>query len=145
MLRHLTTSWHLNIWNFKIWSSRSEIKTFFLVSQVLSFMHTKENSKNVAETTFKDFFIKKQFTWRYWIYFQSEQIYCQQVPFLWFCLDFVLLNSHLFLCLFRWGTHLNMSLFLSVHPSVCQSVHSSVAHHISGTVYRVIIIFGAHV
>ena len=37
---------------------------------------------------------------------------------------------------FRWGTHLYMSLFLSVHPSV--------AHHISGTVHHVIIIFCTH-
>ena len=28
-------------------------KTFFLVSQVLPFRHTKETSKNVADTTFK--------------------------------------------------------------------------------------------
>ena len=28
-------------------------KTFFLVSQVLSFRHTKQTSKNVADTTFK--------------------------------------------------------------------------------------------
>ena len=29
-------------------------KTFFLVSQVLSFRHQKQASKNVADTTFKD-------------------------------------------------------------------------------------------
>ena len=34
-------------------SFQSEIKTFFLVSQVLSFTHTKQTSKNVADTTFK--------------------------------------------------------------------------------------------
>ena len=35
-------------------SFRSEIKkTLFLVSQVLSFRHTKQTSKNVADTTFK--------------------------------------------------------------------------------------------
>ena len=28
-------------------------KTFFLVSQVLSFRHTKQTSKNVVDTTFK--------------------------------------------------------------------------------------------
>ena len=39
-------------------SFRSEIKTFLLVSQVLSFRHTKETSKNVADTTFEDFPIK---------------------------------------------------------------------------------------
>ena len=30
-----------------------EYETFFLVSQVLSFRHTKQTSKNVADTTFK--------------------------------------------------------------------------------------------
>ena len=30
-----------------------EKKTFFLVSKVLSFSHTKQTSKNVADTTFK--------------------------------------------------------------------------------------------
>ena len=40
--------------------------------------------------------------------------------------------------LFRWGTHLYMSLFPSVCSS-CLSVHPSVAHHISGTVYHLII------
>ena len=46
-------SWHLNIWKFKIWEQIKlsvEIKTFFLVSQVLSFKHTKQTSKNVADT-----------------------------------------------------------------------------------------------
>ena len=33
---------------------RSEIKAFFLLSQVLSFRHTKQTSKNVADTTFKE-------------------------------------------------------------------------------------------
>ena len=33
-------------------SFRSEIKTFLLVSQVLSFRHKKQTSKNVADTTF---------------------------------------------------------------------------------------------
>ena len=46
-----------------------------------------------------------------------------------------------YLFLFRWGTHFYMSLFPSVHPSVCPSV----VHHISGTVHHVIIIFGTHV
>ena len=32
----------------------SEIKSIFLVSQVLSVSHTKQTSKNVADTTFKD-------------------------------------------------------------------------------------------
>ena len=37
-------------------SFRSEIKNIFLVSQVLAFRHTKQNSKNVADTTFKNTF-----------------------------------------------------------------------------------------
>ena len=37
-------------------SFRSE-KTFFLVSKVLPFRHTKQTSKNVVDTTFKRFFI----------------------------------------------------------------------------------------
>ena len=41
---------------------------------------------------------------------------------------------------FRWGTHLYMSLF----PSVCPSVCPLVAHHISGTVHHLIVIFGTH-
>ena len=41
-------------------SFQSEIKTFFFVSQVLSFRHTKQTSKNLAEplrlaVIFKDF------------------------------------------------------------------------------------------
>ena len=59
MLRHLMTSWHLHISNVKFdylkneKSFRNQIKTFFLVSQVLSFRHTKQTSKNEAEATFK--------------------------------------------------------------------------------------------
>ena len=34
-------------------SFRSEIKIFFLVLKVLSFRHSKQTSKNVADTTFK--------------------------------------------------------------------------------------------
>ena len=34
-------------------SFRSEIKSIFLVSKVLFFRHTKQTSKNVADTTFK--------------------------------------------------------------------------------------------
>ena len=34
--------------------SRMKRDYFFLVSQVLSFRHTKQTSKNVADTTFKD-------------------------------------------------------------------------------------------
>ena len=46
--------------------------------------------------------------------------------------------------IFRWGTHLYMSPFLSVRPSICPSVHPSVVHHISGSIHHLIIIFGAH-
>ena len=51
--------WHLNIWKVKIdylkneKSFQSEIKNIFLVLKVLSFRHTKQTSKNVADTTFK--------------------------------------------------------------------------------------------
>ena len=45
---------------------------------------------------------------------------------------------------FRCGTDFYMSLF-SVLPSVLLSVRPSVAHHISGTVHHVILIFGTHV
>ena len=51
----------------------------------------------------------------------------------------------LYLLLFRWGTHLCMSFFLSVCPSIHPSIHPSVAYHISGTVHHLIIIFGTHV
>ena len=34
---------------------QNEIKTFFLVSQVFSFRHTKQTNRNVADTTFKAF------------------------------------------------------------------------------------------
>ena len=61
ILRYLMTSWYLNTWKVKIWLSqeRKELlnwnkKTFFLVSQVLCFRHTKQTSKNVANATFKD-------------------------------------------------------------------------------------------
>ena len=59
---YLMTSQHLNIWKVKIWLSqeRKELskwnkKTFFLLSQVLLFRHTIQISKNVADTTFKEF------------------------------------------------------------------------------------------
>ena len=32
---------------------RSEVKIFFFVSQMLSFRHTKQTTKNAADTTFK--------------------------------------------------------------------------------------------
>ena len=41
-------------------SFRSEIKTFFLVSQVLSFRHKNQTSKNVVDTTGKVYSIKGQ-------------------------------------------------------------------------------------
>ena len=55
-------SWHWNIWKVKIWLSqeRKELfskwnkKTFFLVSKMLSFGHTKQTSKNVAEKILKE-------------------------------------------------------------------------------------------
>ena len=37
-------------------SFRSKIKSIFLVSQVLSFRHTKQTSKNVADTIFEVYF-----------------------------------------------------------------------------------------
>ena len=42
--------------------------------------------------------------------------------------------------IFRWGTHLYMPL-----PSILPSVYLSFAHHISGTVHRLVIIFATHV
>ena len=58
MIRHLMASWHLNIYKLKFDKEREELlkgnkKFFFLVSQVLSLRHTKQTSKNVADTTFK--------------------------------------------------------------------------------------------
>ena len=52
MLRHLMTSWHLNIWKVKIWLSQErkgegEIKNIFRL--------TRETSKNAADTAFKNF------------------------------------------------------------------------------------------
>ena len=56
ILTHLMTSRHLNIWKVKIWLSqerfRSEVKIFFLFSQVLSFWLKKQTSKNIVITTF---------------------------------------------------------------------------------------------
>ena len=60
-------------------------------------------------------------------------------------LGFALICLCCFLCIcfmfFRWGNHLNMSLFPSVRPSI----HPSVSCHISGTVHYMIMIFGVHV
>ena len=59
MLRHLIMSWHLNTEKLKFdclknkKNFQSKIKKgFFLASQVFSFWHTKQNSKNVADSTF---------------------------------------------------------------------------------------------
>ena len=59
MLKQLMTSWYLNIWKFKIWLSQEwkelskwKKKFFLLVSQFLSFKHTRQ-TKNVADATFK--------------------------------------------------------------------------------------------
>ena len=53
-------SWNLNIWKVQTWLSQEQKellkqneKTFFLAFKVLSFGHTKQTSKNVADTTFK--------------------------------------------------------------------------------------------
>ena len=61
------TPWHLNIWKNKIWLSKEwkelskwNKKTFFIVSQVLSFRHIIQTSKNVADTTFN---VKKFAEW----------------------------------------------------------------------------------
>ena len=57
MFRHLITLWHLNTWKVKNWLSQEwkellkwNKKIFFLVSQVLSFRHTKQTGKNVPDT-----------------------------------------------------------------------------------------------
>ena len=59
MLRHLMMSWYLNVWKVKIWFSHKQKefskwnkKTFYLVSQVLSFRLRKQTSKNVADIAF---------------------------------------------------------------------------------------------
>ena len=52
-------SWQLNIWKVKIWLSQEQKefsklnKKNFLLLKALYFRHTKETSKNVAETAFK--------------------------------------------------------------------------------------------
>ena len=50
----------MNTWKVKIWLSQEQKefskwnkKTFFLVSQVLCFRHTKQTRKNIMDTTFK--------------------------------------------------------------------------------------------
>ena len=61
MLRHLIISEKLKFSYLKNKKTfRIEIKkAFFLVLKVLSFGHTKQNSKNVADRTFKDLFPSK--------------------------------------------------------------------------------------
>ena len=60
MLRHLMTSWRLNIWKLKIWLSqeRKELSKWNKKHSYLfhnySFRHTKLTSKNVADTTFNN-------------------------------------------------------------------------------------------
>ena len=76
----------------------------------------------------------------------EDKTYCQNKG--WSCLangkrlccdnEFCILY---FLYFFRWGTHLSMSLFPSVRLSIRPSVRPSVAHHISGTVHHLIVIF----
>ena len=60
MLRHLMTSWHLNIWKFKIWLSQEQKellkwnKKHFSLFHKCSFLDIKkQTSKNLADTTFK--------------------------------------------------------------------------------------------
>ena len=57
MLRHLMTSWHLNIWKVKKIISRKKQPAFkvklqkhFLVLKALYFRYTKQTSKNIANT-----------------------------------------------------------------------------------------------
>ena len=61
------TSWHLNIWKFKIWLSQEwkelwkwNKKTFFPVSQVLSVIPTNQTSKNIVDKTFNAYFNDRQ-------------------------------------------------------------------------------------
>ena len=61
------TSWHLNIWKFKIWLSQEwkelwkwNKKTFFPVSQVLSVIPTNQTSKNIVGKTFNAYFNDRQ-------------------------------------------------------------------------------------
>ena len=64
MLRHLMSSWNLNTFDYlkNERSFQSEIKSIFLVSQVLSFRHTKQTNRNIADTTFKE----KWWNWKNW-------------------------------------------------------------------------------
>ena len=49
------TPWHLNTFDYlkNQRNFHSEIKNIFLVSQMLSFRHNKQTSRNIADTTFK--------------------------------------------------------------------------------------------
>ena len=62
MLRHLMTSWNLKNIEFKIWFSQKrkellKIKNIF-PSLTSALVQTKKTSKNVSDTTFKQFFEK---------------------------------------------------------------------------------------
>ena len=75
--RHLMTSWHLNIWKYKIWLSQerkelSKWKEKHFVSQVLSFRLTKQASENVADTTFKFLRISYHHLLFITLYFESK-------------------------------------------------------------------------
>ena len=70
-ISYLGIWWRHNIWTFgklnfsyldNKKSFQREIKNIFLVSQGLSFRHTKQNSKNIADTTFKSKWWKKKKT-----------------------------------------------------------------------------------
>ena len=57
-------SWNLNNFDYlkNERSFQSEIKNMFLFSQVLSFRHTKQTNRNIADTTFKE----KWWNWKRW-------------------------------------------------------------------------------
>ena len=58
MLRHLMTSWHLNIWKSKIWLSQEQNQLSKWNKKHFSLFHkwhTIQTSKNVADTTFNPF------------------------------------------------------------------------------------------
>ena len=73
----------------------------------------------------KKIFLKKK---------KSFQLICTDKTYKTVCRNFLKING----CqVFRWGTHLYVSLF----PSICLSI----VHHFSGTVHHQIIIFDTHV
>ena len=59
MLRHLMTSWHLNIWKFKIWlyQGQKELskwnRNYFFLFHRCTVLYIQKNSQNAAGTTFK--------------------------------------------------------------------------------------------